>query len=116
MQKIKDFEKLGLKNNGKIHHNLSYEELLKHELANNEGQQCSNGTFCVDTGEFTGRSPRDKYFVRANPSQKYLSWGKINQPISKELFDKLLQKAQAQLSGKDIYIQDAFCGASLKSR
>ncbi len=42
--------------------------------------------------------------------------GKINQPITKELFDKLLTKAKQELSGKKIYVQDAFCGASLQSR
>ena len=70
------------------------------------------GTFMVDTGIFTGRSPKDKYFVKQDPSQKYIAWGKVNQPISKELFDKLLAKAKAQLSCKEIFIQDAFCGAS----
>ena len=70
----------------------------------------------VDTGIFTGRSPKDKYFVKQDPSQKYIAWGKINQPIAKELFDKLLKKAKEQLSGKEIFIQDAFCGASKKSQ
>lgn len=113
---MKDVQKLGLENIKEIYHNLSYEELLKHELAGAEGVQCSNGTFCVDTGIFTGRSPRDKYFVKREPSSKFIAWGKINQPISEELFNKLLKKAQAQLSNSNIYVQDAFCGASLKSR
>lgn len=113
---MEKFENLGLKNPGKIFHNLSFEELFQHELKNGEGECSTNGTFCVDTGEFTGRSPKDKYFVRQDPSQKYLAWGKVNQPLSKELFDKLLQKARDALSAKDIYIQDAYCGASLQSR
>ncbi|WP_188117274.1 phosphoenolpyruvate carboxykinase (ATP) [Campylobacter concisus] len=109
-------DELGLKEIKKINHNLSYDELFELEKANNEGRVSSNGTFMVDTGIFTGRSPKDKYFVKQDPSQKYIAWGKINQPITKELFDKLLKKAKEQLSCKEIFIQDAFCGASKKSQ
>lgn len=113
---LKNLERLGLENIKEIYHNLSYDELFVHEQKNKEGEVSSNGTFMVDTGIFTGRSPKDKYFVKQDPSQKFISWGKINQPITKELFDKLLKKAKNQLSNSKIYIQDAFCGASLKSR
>lgn len=113
---INHIEKLGLENITKIYYNLSYDELFEHEKNNNEGRVSSNGTFMVDTGIFTGRSPKDKYFVKQDPSQKYISWGKINQPITKELFEKLLKQAKKQLSNKAIYIQDAFCGSSLNSR
>ena len=113
---INKLDELGLKEIKKINHNLSYDELFELEKANNEGRVSSNGTFMVDTGIFTGRSPKDKYFVKQYPSQKYIAWGKINQPITKELFDKLLKKAKDQLNGKEIFIQDAFCGASKKSQ
>ncbi|EBB5875871.1 phosphoenolpyruvate carboxykinase (ATP) [Campylobacter jejuni] len=113
---MKKFDNLGLDNIKEIFHNLSYDELNAHEKANNEGLSTDNDTFCVDTGIFTGRSPKDKYFVKQDPSSKYIAWGKINQPITKELFDKLLTKAKQELSGKKIYVQDAFCGASLQSR
>ena len=113
---VNEIEKLGLKDIKKINHNLSYDELFELEKARGEGRVSSNDTFMVDTGIFTGRSPKDKYFVKQDPSQKYIAWGKVNQPISKELFDKLLAKAKAQLSGKEIFIQDAFCGASKSSR
>ncbi|WP_038815787.1 phosphoenolpyruvate carboxykinase (ATP) [Campylobacter jejuni] len=113
---MKKFDNLGLDNIKEIFHNLSYDELNAHEKANNEGLSTNNDTFCVDTGIFTGRSPKDKYFVKQDPSSKYIAWGKINQPITKELFDKLLTKVKQELSGKKIYVQDAFCGASLQSR
>ncbi|MGH1600391.1 phosphoenolpyruvate carboxykinase (ATP) [Campylobacter majalis] len=109
-------DKLGLKEIKNVYHNLSYDELFKHEVSQNEGKISSNGTFIVDTGVFTGRSPKDKYFVKQDESQKYIAWGKVNQPITAELFDKLLTKAKAQLSGKNIYVQDAYCGASAKSK
>ncbi|WP_229933297.1 phosphoenolpyruvate carboxykinase (ATP) [Campylobacter majalis] len=109
-------DKLGLKEIKNVYHNLSYDELFKHEVSQNEGKISSNGTFIVDTGVFTGRSQKDKYFVKQDESQKYIAWGKVNQPITTELFDKLLTKAKAQLSGKNIYVQDAYCGASAKSK
>ncbi|MDL0088570.1 phosphoenolpyruvate carboxykinase (ATP) [Campylobacter sp. PS10] len=113
---MSDIENLGLNDIKKVYHNLSYDELFNHEVKNGEGRVSSNGTFMVDTGVFTGRSPKDKYFVKQDPSGKFIAWGKVNKPISKELFDKLLSKAKAQLSGKEIYVQDAFCGASAKSK
>jgi phosphoenolpyruvate carboxykinase (ATP) len=70
----------------------------------------------VDTGVFTGRSPKDKYFVDQPPSNKYIAWGDINHPISKEIFDELFEKAKEQLSGKELFVQDAFCGASENSK
>lgn len=113
---VNKIEELGLSEVKKVFHNLSYDELFKHEVENNEGKVTDNGTFAVDTGIFTGRSPKDKYFVKQDPSEKYIAWGKINQPISKQLFDKLLTKAKKQLSNKNIYIQDAYCGASANSK
>ncbi|QKF64376.1 phosphoenolpyruvate carboxykinase (ATP) [Campylobacter corcagiensis] len=113
---INEIDKLGLRDIKNVYYNLSYDELFNHEVKNGEGRVSSNGTFMVDTGIFTGRSPKDKYFVKQDPSQKYIAWGNINKPISKELFDKLLKKAKNQLSGKDIYIQDAYCGSSKASQ
>ena len=113
---VNDLDKLGLTNIKEIYHNLSYDKLFEHEVKNKEGRVSDNGTFMVDTGIFTGRSPKDKYFVKQDPSQKYIAWGNINKPISKELFNKLYKKAKSQLSNSEIYIQDAFCGASISSR
>jgi phosphoenolpyruvate carboxykinase (ATP) len=116
MANIEGIEKLGLKNVGKVYYNLDYETLYEHEVKRNEGQTSKNGTFAVDTGIFTGRSPKDKYFVNQPPSNKHISWGSVNQPISKEIFDDLFENVKKQLSGKDIYVQDAFCGGSPSSR
>ncbi|MDH5464179.1 MAG: phosphoenolpyruvate carboxykinase (ATP) [Thiovulaceae bacterium] len=112
----KRLESLGLANIGKIYHNLSYDDLIKHELQNGECKLTECGATTVDTGIFTGRSPKDKYFVNQDPSNKYIAWGDINHKITKELFDELLIVAQEQLSGKDLYVTDVFCGASAASK
>ena len=83
-------EDLKLQNIGNIVYNPNYDKLIEDTLANGEVNRTSLGATAVDTGIFTGRSPKDKYFVKQNPSQKHIAWGEINQPISKEIFEHLL--------------------------
>ena len=109
-------ENSGIKNTKEIYHNLDFESLIEHELKNGECTLASSGATMVDTGIFTGRSPKDKYFVNQEPSSKYISWGKINQPVKKEVFEELLALGKEQLSGKDLYVTDVYCGSSPSSR
>ncbi len=110
-----DLKKLGLENVEEVYYNSDYEFLRNQEIK--EGYLAAdNGAVMVDTGIFTGRSPKDKFFVDQPPSNQHIAWGDINQPISKEIFDKLLKKATKQLSNKKIYIQDLYCGASEASK
>ena len=106
---------VGLKGVGKVFHNLSYAELFKKEIKNNEGKLSANGTMMVDTGKFTGRSPKDKYFVKQDPSQGNIAWGSINQPVSAEIFDQLYTEVILYLSEKDVYVTDGYCGANLET-
>ena len=106
---------LGLKSVGKVYRNLSYDELFEHEVKNSEGKLSANGTMMVDTGKFTGRSPKDKYFVKQDPSQENIAWGSINKPVSAEIFDELYAEVTGYLSGKDVYIADGFSGANPKT-
>ncbi len=107
---------LGLENVGKIYRNLDLNTLMDHAVENEGAKIASSGALMIDTGIFTGRSPKDKYFVDAEPSNKYISWGDINKPISKEIYKNLLKIGKEQLSGKDLYITDVYCGASKDSR
>ncbi|MFO7981832.1 MAG: phosphoenolpyruvate carboxykinase (ATP) [Desulfuromonadales bacterium] len=111
-----DAETLGLKSVGKVYHNLDYDKLFEHETTNEEGRISSNGTMMVDTGKFTGRSPKDKYFVHQKPSFENIAWGKINQPMAPEVFDELYAEVTDYLTGKDIYVTDGFCGANERTR
>jgi phosphoenolpyruvate carboxykinase (ATP) len=106
-------ENLGLKSVGEVFHNLSYDDLFKHELQNNEGRLSSSNTMMVDTGKFTGRSPKDKFFVRQSPSSTHIAWGNINKPVSAEVFDELYADVIEYLSGKNIYVTDGYSGAHL---
>mmetsp|Transcript_21634 Transcript_21634/g.31984 ORF Transcript_21634/g.31984 Transcript_21634/m.31984 type:complete len:606 (+) Transcript_21634:161-1978(+) len=113
---------LGITGPSTIHRNLTFQELFEHEQANNEGLVASaeyGDTFAVDTGKFTGRSPKDKFSVRnvGSESDKNIDWNDINQPTSPEVFEELYNRAVAHFNTVDkAYVFDGFCGANPKSQ
>ncbi len=107
---------LGLENVGEVYLNLDIDTLINHAVENEGAKISSQGALMIDTGIFTGRSPKDKYFVDQSPSNNYISWGDINQPITKDIYKDLLKQGKEQLNGKDLYVTDVFCGASRDSR
>ena len=113
---------LGITGPSTIYRNLSFQELFEHEQANNEGfvAAAANGpTFTVDTGKFTGRSPKDKWIVKniGSESADKIDWGEVNQPTKPEVFDALYDKAVAHFNTRGTaYVFDGYCGASLPSR
>uniref|UniRef100_K3XBX7 phosphoenolpyruvate carboxykinase (ATP) n=1 Tax=Globisporangium ultimum (strain ATCC 200006 / CBS 805.95 / DAOM BR144) TaxID=431595 RepID=K3XBX7_GLOUD len=111
-------DKFGVTNaNTKVHHNLSYADIAKHEDANKEGQFIANGTYTIDTGKFTGRSPKDKYIVDQAPSNKNIWWGDINRPITPEVFDALYDKVTGHYgTAEKVYVFDGYAGANPNSR
>jgi len=122
-----DLSKYGIRNAVEIHHNLSYEELFLHETSSNlegfeKGFETNTGAIAVDTGIFTGRSPKDKYIVKENTSAHNIWWAdpnkksSDNKPISEETWQDLLNISQKQLSGKKLYVTDAYCGANENTR
>ena len=116
-----DLSKYDISGNLEIVHNPSYEQLFQAEIdPANEGFEkgvvTTTGAVSVDTGIFTGRSPKDKYFVDQEPSNKNIAWGRINHKVSKEVYEELFAKVKTQLSNKDIYIQDVYSGGSASSR
>ena len=68
------------------------------------------GPLVVRTGQYTGRSPNDKYIVDEPSSRKHIWWGKENQPFDPERYDKLRARLTAYLQGKDLYVQDCYVG------
>lgn len=106
------FKKNGIENTkARVFVNLGYDEIRKHEIENGEGQVLKNGVFTVDTGEFTGRSPKDKYFVKNDGSESasLIDWGKVNQPMKRETFEDLEKKVKEYYGNLDkIYIFDGY--------
>lgn len=111
-------DKYGISYSGEINHNLSYDDIAKHEGANNEGVFASNGTFVCETGKFTGRSPKDKYIVEHPDSKDNLWWGAVNQPVQEEVFNVLYDKVTNHYStnADKMYVFDGYCGANPASR
>ena len=114
MSEIKD--SLGLENVGIVKRNVDVDSLISDAVANEGAKVSSTGALMIDTGIFTGRSPKDKFFVNQDPSNKYIAWGDINHKVSKEVYEDLLKNSKKQLSNKDIFVTDVYCGASLDSR
>lgn len=117
----------GIKNWKELYYNLSYEELFLHETDQSlegyeRGRVTELGSVAVDTGEFTGRSPKDKYIVTEDFSKDHVWWaskGSLssdNQPLSQEAWDHLKLLALKQLNGKRLYVMDGFCGANPSTR
>jgi phosphoenolpyruvate carboxykinase (ATP) len=122
-----DLGKYGIINVREIYHNLTYDELYSHETDPSlkgfeRGYVTDTGAIAVDTGIFTGRSPKDKYIVKEETSEKNIWWkndqrkASDNRPVSEKVWYDLKGLSASQLSGKKIYVQDGFAGANENSR
>lgn len=96
--------------------NLDTKDLMKETLQKKEGTLSSNGTLLIKTGKFTGRSPKDRYIVKDDITDKTVDWNAINQPISDQSYLKLKSKIETYLSDKDIYIKDVAAGQAKEYR
>lgn len=103
-------ESIGL-NNCKVNYNLSPDELINITLEKGQGVLTDTDALSISTGEFTGRSPKDKYVVFDNETKDKVWWGDVNHPFSEENFDNLYQKMKNYLDGKEIFIRDCQAGA-----
>ncbi|MBK7171801.1 MAG: phosphoenolpyruvate carboxykinase (ATP) [Bacteroidales bacterium] len=120
-----DIEQYGIKGIEEVYYNLSFEELFKHEtdpslIGFERGTLSTLDAINVDTGVFTGRSPKDKYIVMDSVSKDTVWWSTIgkndNKPISPEVWNHLHDVIVSQLTGKKLYVVDAYCGANPDTR
>ncbi len=92
--------------------NLSTAALIEEIIRNSEGTLSSSGSVLVETGEFTGRSPGDKYIVdHGKPYDSEIDWGNVNQRLSAEHFSVLMVKITSHCKDKKLYVQDVVVGA-----
>ena len=96
--------------------NLSAAPLFEQALQRQEGQLTKHGAFIALTGEHTGRSPNDRFVVDEPSTRDSIWWGDVNKPISEAQFDGVLAKMLAHLNGKDVFVQDCYCGANPNHR
>ncbi|MFT4685000.1 MAG: phosphoenolpyruvate carboxykinase (ATP) [Flavobacteriales bacterium] len=100
----------GIKN-AVVHYNLSPKKLHQICIDNNIGKESDSGALAIDTGEFTGRSPMDRFIVRDEVTENEVWWGDINLPFDPNKFDKLYDKVVDYLSEKEIYVRDSYACA-----
>jgi phosphoenolpyruvate carboxykinase (ATP) len=124
---ISGLNALGLSPIIQLYYNLSFDELFAHETDSQlqgyeRGIVSTSGAVAVDTGRFTGRSPKDKYIVMDQTTKDTVWWadgkssGSDNKPINQETWDHLKSLSVKQLSGKKLYVMDGFCGANKDTR
>jgi len=103
-------ESYGFKN-ATAHWNLDPIVLSKLSVDLGQAKETSTGAITVDTGEFTGRSPKDRFIVKDAITEDAIWWGNINIPFDADAFDKLYDKVTNYLSEKDVYVRDAIACA-----
>ena len=124
--KKEDLKKYGINDVQEIYYNPSYEQLFKDEMNPNlegfdKGTLTELDAVNVMTGIYTGRSPKDKYIVMDENSKDTVWWTtdaykNDNHPMSESVWKEVKALAQKQLSGKKLYVVDAFCGANKDTR
>ena len=118
-----DLSRYGIKNVKEIIHNPSFEELFNLEMDSKlegfeKGVLTNTGAVSVDTGIFTGRSPKDKYFVKDEITEKNMWWdGVINRPINSEVWSFCKNLVTERLGSIDrLFVVDVFCGTNPDTR
>jgi len=103
-------DKYGIRD-AKVNYQLSSQELHKETLLKGQGVEASSGTLAINTGEFTGRSPKDRFIVKDDITRDKVWWGNINIPFPTDMFDSLYDKMMDYLSEKEIYVRDCYACA-----
>ena len=121
-----DLTKYGITGTTEVFYNPTYEVLFNHEMdpsltGFDKGQETELGAINVMTGEFTGRSPKDKFIVMDETSKDTIWWTSDeykndNKPVTKETWAALKKLAQEELSNKKLYVVDGFCGTHKDTR
>ena len=104
---------LGIKN-ANAFWNLSPEELSKIAVDNGQAKVTSQGAIAINTGEFTGRSPLDRFIVKDDLTKDHVWWGDVNQSFDENKFDFLHKKMLKHLEGKKLFVRDAYACAEEK--
>lgn len=107
-------DKMGFTDLGQVLRNLPVEAIIENIVNHQEGTLGLNGAVMVDTGRYTGRSPKDKYFVDEESSNKNLWWGPVNAKIDESIFDDLYEQVVDYYNHSDdsnTYVFDGFAGA-----
>ncbi|HEX5625730.1 MAG TPA: phosphoenolpyruvate carboxykinase (ATP) [Saprospiraceae bacterium] len=109
-------ERFGLKNPANLYCNLSPAELVQESIRRGMGSLSDTGALCIRTGEFTGRSPEDKFTVENEVTRDAVDWNKFNKAFPQDKFDRLLEKVCSYFDGRDVFVKDSFACADTRYR
>lgn len=113
----KDLLKIGLKNIGSVHYQLSPEELVQDTLRTGEGVLNDSGALVIRTGEFTGRAPKDKFTVKDEITADTIHWNEFNIPLEEKYYDIIFKKVIAYLDElPEIWVRDCYACADPRYR
>ncbi len=104
-------KQIGLENVGNTFWNLTPSELVEDIVILGQGILTDSGAIAIETGEFTGRSPQDRFIVCDAKTEDAVWWGNINKKFETEKFDALYNRMKAYLTNKDVYVRDAYACA-----
>jgi len=108
---------LGLQVSDSIHYQLSPEELVQQTLQRGEGVLNDTGALVINTGEFTGRSPKDKFIVKDEMTTNTVDWNDFNLPIEEKYFTIILNRMTAYMNGlPEIWVRDCYACADRRYR
>ena len=109
-------ESLGIKDYQTAFWNLTPSELIEQTIQRNQGILTDTGALSIHTGEFTGRTPKDRFVVKDETTADTVDWGNVNQPIGADKFEQLYTKIVAYFAGKDVFVRDNFVCSDPKYR
>lgn len=114
---MKQLLNLGIAESANVHYQLTPDELVQQTILRGEGVLNDTGALCINTGEFTGRSPLDKFIVKDAGTENTVHWNNFNIPIDEKYFFQLRTKLLDYLGAKEsIWIRDAFACADVTHR
>jgi phosphoenolpyruvate carboxykinase (ATP) len=109
-KKTVNLDQYGIKN-ATIRYQLSADELHNITLENKLGKESSTGALAINTGEFTGRSPMDRFIVKDEITKDRVWWGNINLEFDADKFQSLYEKVTTYLSEKEVFVRDSYACA-----
>jgi phosphoenolpyruvate carboxykinase (ATP) len=100
----------------KVRRNLFPAPLAEAALRRGEADLAARGSLVAETGKRTGRSPKDKFTIKDAVTENRVAWGSSNLSFAPDKFDALYERVLDYLKGKEIFVQDLYCGADPKYR
>jgi len=88
-----------------VHLNLDAQTLVEQTIQRGQGKLSDQGALCIETGKFTGRSPKDRFIVEDDYTRSVVDWGDINIPVTTAVFDNLFQKMEQYLKDEETSVK-----------